>query len=65
MVRLSVPAVGVGKGRLRVGEGGFEEGAIAVCIGCIGKGLLNLDVLSADGLEKGKTGAFALTPGDG
>ena len=62
VARLSVPPVGVGKGRPRVGEGGFEVG----CVACVGKGLLGPeDGLSADWLTKGKTGVFALAPGDG
>lgn len=63
---LLVPPVGVGKGRPRVGEGGFDEGATSVCIVCVGNGLIDPEGgLSADGLVKGKTGVFALAPGDG
>lgn len=61
-----MPPAGVGKGLPRVGEGEFDKGATDVCIGCVGKGLLDPeDALSADGLAKGKIGVFALAPGDG
>jgi hypothetical protein len=66
VARLSVPPAGVGKGRPRVGEGDFDEGGTILCIPCVGKGLLDSeDALPADGLAKGKTGVFALAPGDG
>ena len=58
--------VGVGKGRLRFGEGESDEGTrtTVACIASFGKGLLDPeDGFSADWLAKGKI--VALAPVDG
>ena len=54
----------MGKGRPRFGESESDDGATAVCIASVGKGLPDpVDGLSADWLAKGKI--VALAPVDG
>ena len=71
-----VPPAGVGSGRLRVGDGVFDDGAIDACPVCtLGKGLfvaVKIDVfifgrvgIRCGVFTGGKAGGFAFAPGVG